>query len=247
MTRLRAGALAVGMAVVLISGTSACSEDSRGPVAPDEVLALAASADAVPADGASQVTITARIPADAAPANRTLAFTTTAGSFVGADPPGTSIQVQADLEGRAEVTLESGTQPATARVEASVAGFVRTLTVRFTPALPESIEVDPGTFALAAGSGNTTTVTATLERSGGGVATQGTEVRFTATDPAGATVGELRAVTPSDAQGQATALYTAGDTAYRGPVTITARVTDPASGATVTGSATLQIVDPGGA
>jgi len=233
----------MALAVSLILGAGACSEDSPGPVAPDRVLALTASADAVPADGASQVTITARIPADAAPANRTIAFTTTAGSFVGADPPGTSIAAQADLEGEAAVTLQSGTQPATARVEASVAGFVRTLTVRFTAALPESIEVDPGTFALAAGPGNTTTVTATLERSGGGVATQGTEVRFTAATPGGATVGEFRAVTRSDAEGQATALYTAGDTVYRGPVTITARVTDPASGATVSGSATLQVVD----
>lgn len=239
------GGLVLGLVLGLgLAVAGGCSEDSRSPVSPDRVLALLASAEAIPADGASQATITAQISPDAAPANRTIAFSTTAGSFAGASPPGTSITAQADVDGRAVVALQSGTQPATARVEASVGGFVRTLTVRFTAALPETIDVDPGTFALQAGFGNTTTVTATLRRSGGGIATQGTEVRFTATTPAGATVGEFRAVTPSDAQGRATALYTAGDTAYRGPATIAARVTDPATGATVTGTATLEIVDP---
>lgn len=242
MSHRRGAALGLVLSVVFLAG--ACSEDSRGPVAPDKVLALTASAAAIPADGVSQATITAVIPADAAAANRTIAFTTTAGTFAGASPPGTSVQVPADVDGRAVVVLQSGTRPAEALVQASVAGFVRTVTVRFTAALPESIDVDPGTFALQAGFANTTTVTATLRRSGGGIATQATEVRFTATNPAGDTVGEFRAVTPSDAQGQATALYTAGDTAYRGPVTIAARVTDPATGATVTGTATLQIVDP---
>jgi hypothetical protein len=229
---------------LLLLGGNACSEDSRNPVDPDQVLALSASAAAIPADGVSLVTITAVIPSDAAPANRTIAFTTTAGSFAGTSPPGASIEVPADVDGRAVVFLQSGTQPAEAQVQASVAGFVRTVTVRFVQALPETIEVDPGTFSLEPGFANTTTVTATLRRSGGGVATQGTEVRFTATTPAGAAVGEFRAVTPSDAQGQATALYTAGDTTHRGPVTITARVTDPATGATVAGTATLQIVEP---
>lgn len=236
--------LALGLLLALAA--TGCSEDSPGPVAPDDVLALAASAAAIPADGASQATITATIPADAASANRTVAFTTTAGTFQGADAPGTSTQAQADLDGRATVILRSGTRPATAQVEASVAGVVRVLTVRFTAALPETIDVDPGTFSLAAGFGNTTTVTATLRRTGGGVATEATEVRFAAATPAGATVGEFRSVTPSDAQGAATALYTAGDTTHRGPVTVTARVTDPATGATVSGTATLQIVDPPG-
>jgi hypothetical protein len=243
MSRARSAALLAGFLGALAT-LGACSEDSRGPAAPDDVLALAASAAAIPADGVSLVTITAVIPAGAAPANRTIAFTTTAGTFAGTSPPGTSIEVPADVDGRAVVSLQSGTQPAEARVQASVAGFVRTVTVRFTQALPETIDVDPGTFSLEPGFANTTTVTATLRRSGGGVATQGTEVRFTATTPAGAAVGEFRAVTPSDAQGRATALYTAGDTAHRGPVTIAARVTDPATGATVAGTATLQIVDP---
>lgn len=238
---LAAAGPALGLLLLLAGG---CSEDSRSPVDPDEVLALSASAAAIPADGVSLATITAVIPAGAAPANRTIAFTTTAGSFAGTSPPGTTIEVPADVDGRAVVALQSGTQPAEARVQASVAGFVRTLTVRFTQALPETIDVDPGTFSLEPGFANTTTVTATLRRAGGGVATQGTEVRFTATTSAGAAVGEFRAVTPSDAQGRSTALYTAGDTAYRGPVTITARVTDPATGATVAGTATLQIVDP---
>lgn len=224
-----------------------CSEsDPQRSVAPGDLIALTASSAAIPADGVSRVTFTALIPANASAGNRTVTFTSTGGTLVGGTPgSGTSMSlaVPADVEGRAVVQLQSPTRPGSAQVTAQVSTFLQALTVAFTGALPDRILVDPGAFSLEPGFANTTTVTATLRR-GQGVASESTLVEFRALTPAGTRLGEFRAVTPSTASGTATALFTAGETTFRGPATIFARVTDVASGTVIEGSATIQIVEP---
>ncbi len=84
-------------------------------------LSLSASATAIPADGFSTATITAQIDPAAAPDRRTVVFTTSAGTFVGAtDSGGKKVSVAADTLGRASVQLQSQQVIQTATVDASV-------------------------------------------------------------------------------------------------------------------------------
>lgn len=240
----RLPALLLPAALSLLLG---CPEsDPQRSVGPGDLISLTASAASIPADGVSRVTFTAQIPANASAANRTVTFTSTGGTLVGGTPgSGTSMSlaVPVDVEGRATAQLQSPTRPGSAQVMAAVSSFLQAVTIAFTGALPDRILVDPGAFSLEAGLANTTTVTATLRR-GQGIASENTLVEFRALTPAGARLGEFRAVTPSSASGTATALFTAGDTTFRGTATIFARVTDVASGTVVEGSATIEIVEP---
>jgi hypothetical protein len=226
----------------LAAALAGCSEsDPTNPTAPGAVLTLAPLTAAIPADGASRVALTAQITPQAASANRTIHFTTTAGSFAGATTK--AVDVPVDTDGKAVVVLQSGSTVDTATVEASLLSYVQRATVSFTAAVPDSIVVDPGAFSLQAGLANTTTVTAVL-RTANGVATQGTPVTFHAFQPNGVALGEFRSITRSDATGQATALFTAGNTTFRGKATLVARYTDPITGKVVEGRGVIQIVDP---
>ena len=237
-------ALCFSIALVVLAG---CSESgSPTSVPPGELISLTASASSIPADGVSRVTLTAQIPANASSGNRTVTFTSTSGTLVGGAPGNggsMSLALQADVDGRATAQLQSPTLVGAAQVTAAVSTFLQTLTIAFSGALPDRILVDPGAFSLQAGLTNSTTVTATLRR-GSGIASQNTVVEFRALTSAGARLGEFRSVTTSSASGTATALFTAGETAFRGTATIFARVTDVPTSTVVEGSATIQITEP---
>lgn len=220
----------------------ACSEsDPTRSVAPDQLIILSASSTSIPADGISRTRLTAQIPPDAAAENRTVTFRSTAGTLLGGT--NNSLALNVDVDGRAVAELVSPTRPGSAEVSAQVATFVRTIAVAFTGALPDRITVDAGAFSLLPGLSNSTTVTATLRR-GQGVASENTTVQFRALTANGSRLGEFRAVTVSNASGQATALFSAGETTYRGAATIFARVEDVTSGTVVEGQAILQIIEP---
>ncbi len=228
--------------LLLLATLSGCSEsDPTRSVAPDQLITLTASLTAIPADGVSRTRLTAQIPPDASAGNRTVTFKSTGGTLLGGT--NNSLAVPVDVEGRAVADLLSPTRPGSAEVSAQVSNFVRTMAVAFTGALPDRITVDAGTFSLLPGLANSTTVTATLRR-GSGVASENTTVTFRALTSGGSRLGEFRSVTLSNSSGQATALYTAGETTFRGTVKIFARVEDVTSGTVVEGQATLQIVEP---
>src|SRR5688500_16324318 len=79
-------------------------------------ITVTASAPSVPADGFSTVEITAQIDPTTRAADRSITFTTTAGTFVGAAAPGTTLVVTADIDGVARATLRSSTTIETANV-----------------------------------------------------------------------------------------------------------------------------------
>lgn len=244
MRRSRVTAFALPAVLAAAFG---CSESNpTGSVAPGDLIALTASVQALPADGVSRATLTAQIPANASSGNRTVTFTSTGGTLVGGTAGSggsTSLAVSADVDGRAVAQLQSPTQPGSAQVTAQVSTYLQSLTIAFTGALPDQILVDAGAFSLEAGLDNSTTVTATLRR-GSGIASQGTVVEYRALTSGGARFGEFRSVTTSSSSGTSTALFTAGDTTFRGTATIFARVTDVPSGTVVEGSATIQITEP---
>jgi hypothetical protein len=111
------------IAVVL----SACGNfnDSRYlPTSPDVQGALELSVDktTIPADGFSTATLTARISANASPANRTIKFTTTIGTFVGAAGDGKAIDSVVASDGTTSVQLRSDRTVSTATITATVKG-----------------------------------------------------------------------------------------------------------------------------
>ena len=205
----------------------------------DDVLTLFLPAPSLPADGDTTVTLQARIPPRANADHRLVTFATTAGSFL---PDGQmTIHVTADADGAALARLRAPSTVSSAIVTAEVGGFVRTGTVDFVWAPPDTIEIDPGTFSLRASVNVSSTVTAILRRNHG-TTTVGTIVHFTAVDTTGSRIGEFRSNNPSDATGRATALFTVGNTAYRGAVTIDATV-EVGPGFTVRGTGRLVVID----
>lgn len=139
--------LGFGIFLVLLV-VAACDQhdpDASMPTSPvfQAALTLTASAASIPADGFSTVLVTAQISPDADADKRTVEFTTSAGTFVGAPTtvPVTK-KVEADASGRAEVELRSSNQIETAVVEAKVKdaddndvpGLIKRLMIDFTPA-----------------------------------------------------------------------------------------------------------------
>ena len=156
---------------------------------------------------------------------RTVTFTTTAGSFVGAATP-TQTTARADASNRATVDLKADSKIVTAVLRASVSGATAETLLPFVRALPESIIVDLGTTtSIHANGTETVSVTAELLRDVGTV-TDGTVVEFLVIDPSTGKEIPLplfRNVKPS-AGGKATALLIAPPDSPRKVVTIRARV-----------------------
>lgn len=108
-----------------------------------KALSLRAAASEIPADGFSRVTLTAEIDPRAAADRRTVVFTTTAGTLVGAtEDSGKKLSLAVDSAGRAQVQLQSERTIGTAVVTASVSTATETLTVQRVEV--RFVAVDPG-------------------------------------------------------------------------------------------------------
>ncbi len=114
------------LAVLLLTVGGCYKESNYSPTAPQTAGALTLStADgsrSIAADGLSRVTLVATIAAGADSDKRTVTFTTTSGTFVGAAGGGTSIDVSAGSDGRALAILQSSQKVETAVVSAAVKG-----------------------------------------------------------------------------------------------------------------------------
>jgi hypothetical protein len=121
---------------VMALASSACYDPNR-IVAPDEVLLLTASPEAIPANGFSTSRVTARITTDVH-RTVTISFTSAGGTL-----PSTTT-LSPDSNGEASIFLTSETVPKTATVTAEVKEGTtvlasRTVTVRFDAASPDSL------------------------------------------------------------------------------------------------------------
>ncbi len=209
------------------------------PVSPSDVISLTAGSTTAPADGATATEIFARI-AEAVPLlQRSVLFTTTAGSF-GA-PTLQQISRNASSDNVASAELVSPRLPGVAVVSATLNNIQATTAVTFEPALPDQISVSVfGNLQVKATFASRITVEAKLERVVGQV-TPGTEVVFRAFDESTqSTFGFWSGVNLSDATGTVTAEFTPGNTTERGEATIRVRV----PGNDVSGRVQIEIVDP---
>jgi hypothetical protein len=192
-------------------------------VAVSSVVVLELAGLSAPADGATVTNAIARVAAALPSEQRTVTFTTTAGTLGAAGA--SSAQVRAGTDDLATIGVVSPRTPATATLTASVNNLTARRTLEFTHAYPDDISLAvQGSFRLSASYGTKATLRAELWRDVGSV-TRGTEVRFTAVhDATDQEFGFWSAVTPSDTTGVATAEFTPGNTPLRGESTIRARV-----------------------
>ena len=208
-------------------------------VAVSSVVVLELGATSAPADGATVTNAVARVAAALPSEQRTVTFSTTAGTL--AVSGSTTAQVRAGTDDLASVGLVSPRTTASAVVTASVNNLTARRTVEFTHAYPDDVSLAvQGSFRLTASFSTKATLRAELSRDVGSV-TRGTEVRFTAVDDStGQTFGFWSAETASDVNGLATAEFTPGNTSERGEATI--RVSVP--GTSLSATVKVEIVSP---
>jgi hypothetical protein len=232
----------VGSAVVTaqiqnVSGLSRSLTVNFTAADPNTVIDFVAAPGSAPADGATISSFTVQL-SPALPLGTQVTFQATAGRF----QPENAASVTRTADGSYRVTadLASPTTLGSGRVTATANNVSRQTTIDFVRALPNLITVATGgTFEVAPSTSTGVTVTGTFLRNIGTV-TAGTVATFRATTSSGTAIGFFRDVTTVSAAGIATATFLAGETDYRGPVTITVG----AEGSSVTGSTGITIVDP---
>ena len=204
---------------------------------PSTVIQFIAAPASAPADGATISSFTVQLSPEL-PLGTQVTFQATAGLF---QPDGVaSVTRNADGSYQVSADLASPTAIGTGRVTATAHNVTQQTTINFQRALPNVITVATnGTFVVQPSNSTGVTVTGTFLRNIGTV-TAGTVATFRATTAAGAPIGFFRDVTTVSAAGTATATFLAGETDYRGAVTITVG----AEGSSVTGTTGITIVDP---
>lgn len=208
--------------------------------ATNDIFRVTLPRQTAPADGATTTEVVVQLTPDLLPSQQLVSFTTTAGSF---SPVGNvlSTEVRAGSDNVARVLLVSPREPATATVTVAVSGFVGRATVTFEAAAPDSLSLSvSGSFRVVAAFSSKVSLRAQLYREVG-TPSRGAEVQFRATDDStGNTFGYFSGITPSEANGLATAEFTPGNTTERGEATIRAWV----PGTSAEGRVKVEVVDP---
>lgn len=184
---------------------------------PADVIQLSTSVPEAPADGQTVIQVTARIAPELPQGDRTVTFTSTAGTLL-------QTSATADASNRATVDLRADTKIVTAVLRATVSVVTADTTVRFVRALPDYIIVSPAASTLKRDGTQQVLITVDLRRNVGTV-TEGTVVKFSAVDQMDKAVALLfRDVKPSNANQTATANVIAPADTPKGTVTIRAVV-----------------------
>ncbi len=215
--------------------------------APGSVIQLEVSSASAPADGGSQVRITAIVAPEVTSKSPrpTVNFTTSLGTFTETNSKSAANRtINGD---RASVTLKTETTIGTAFLTAEVDGFVAEATVDFRRSFPDFIEVDAGAFELdKSASLGGRTITVTLRRDAGrGEVSEGTVVEYSIVKESdGTPIGDIvfrniRVSTKSGPVQQSTADLVTDSSAFTGLAIV--RATVPGSGAAA-GEDTISIV-----
>ncbi|HEV8241590.1 MAG TPA: hypothetical protein VGS57_19665 [Thermoanaerobaculia bacterium] len=232
----------VGIAVVTaqvqnVSGLSRQINISFTSADAGSVIQFVTAPASAPADGATISSFTVQL-SPSLPLGTQVQFQATAGLFQPENAA--SVTRTADGSYRVSADLASPTTIGSARVTATANNVSQQTTINFVRALPNIITVSTGgTFTVTPSTSSGVTVTGTFLRDIGMV-TAGTVATFRAFTSDGTAIGFFRDVTTVSSSGTATATFLAGQTDYRGPVTIIVG----AQGTSVTGSTGITIVDP---
>jgi hypothetical protein len=157
----------LALLLVALIACLACSDSNdRGPTAPEvlSALTLTVSASTAPADGFTRVELIARIDPNADANKRTILFSSTAGTLVGAN--GGTLQVTADQNGQAQAFLQAPNTPQAVFVDASVvnaSSVLRRVEIQFVTVDPNSqIKIGTSSSSLPADGATTIQVFADL-------------------------------------------------------------------------------------
>lgn len=203
-------------------------------------LELSPATATIPADGASSVRFDVKVPSTAKTDHRTVALTTSLGTF--AQGGKADATVDTDVAGSGYVNLVSPVLAGTATVRAKVGSFVREASVTFSPALATSVEVQPAKFFAKGSVTEELEVTAALRRAVG-VPSTGAHVQFRALTIDGDSIGRFSSAPSSDANGKVKVSFTTGTTSYRGMIRIIAQTLGE-SNAVITGENVVEVINP---
>ncbi|WEK34604.1 MAG: hypothetical protein P0Y53_19125 [Candidatus Pseudobacter hemicellulosilyticus] len=228
-----------GRAIIRVTRGDFLLEDSVYFTAPDPEQLIRFTPGSFPAgvaDGATAIEIKAQINNKMPAGRRKVSFRTDGGSFA-AGSTVNSVEIEPDASGLARVLLRSR-QEGFSTVTVEHNGINRSAEVEFKKAMPDQLSVETP-FTIQAGIASQVTVTAQLSRQTG-LPSSGFEILYTAFTKDGAAIGLFKTQKASGADGKATVLYSAGNTTYRGPVTITATLKGNTA---ITASTLLTVVD----
>lgn len=207
------------------------------PAVAADIVRISVSNSSPPADGATVIQVYADVAPGLPADQRTVTFTTTYGNFLGAQ---TSATAKADNSNRATVDLKTPREAVTTRLTAAVAGVTAETTLKFIPALPDSISVSPAKLEIKVG--EEVNVTATLRRVLGLVSV-GQIVNYVALDAQNKSVGGFRNIIPSNGDGLSTAVFSTGTSTAPGLITIRAS-TVSSSGTEISADTTVRVLAP---
>ena len=229
-TRRPVRVLRGGIAAALLNAAMSCSGEINDATTSSAIADFAVTPVAAPADGASQLRVTASITSDVAPASRTVVFGATIGTF-GAQQ---SLTVDADSLRLAVVLLTAPSVPGTGFVTAKVGTTVVRKELTFERAPAEALEIGADAPAIKAGFGQRLTVSIQLRRAIG-LPSAGDTASVTAS------AGLLTRPTRSNAAGVITCVFTPGEIPA-GPVKL--RATTGGAGTKVLSDSLIVLVLP---
>ena len=215
----------------LIGASTTVTFDAANP---DDTVRFISVPVEMPADGASQATISVQLNTLIPASSRTAAFDSTMGTLLPA-----SKSVLADAAGVGRITLQSPLTIGSSRITVTTNSVIRQTNVDFVRALPTTIMASTTPLTVAAGVNSTLEVSGQLIRTPGAV-TDGTAVLYEAfrTDTS-APIGAFRNVTTSNG-GRVSGAFLPGATDYRGDVELRISLPDRS----VTGSTLVRIISP---
>ena len=228
-----------------IALSTACYDPTAydGALAAPNLLTVQPAETSIPADGATVTAVVLQVPEQARADRRSVTLVTTAGTL--AETGKGEATVTVDATGTVRLSLIAPAAPGPALLRAGVAGvsgLARTVEITFIPALASTLELEPERFTLKAGLTEEVKVTAFLRRSPGRPSS-GACVQFRATTASGEAIGRFSISPPSDANGVVVVRFSAGTTAYRGPITIIA-TTPGTSGTDLEARTTVELASP---
>jgi hypothetical protein len=198
---------------------------------PNAVISVAVGDTRLPADGVSSTEI--RVGLDPRVEPRTVALTTTSGSFAQDESAKRSLDLTLGAEGQSKALLYAPTSVGAGLIVATGGGFSADASIEFVRALPGSISLGASPVSVDSSSPSAITLTAVLSR-GTGVVSPGTIVEYSATrDGSGQAVGSFQAITRSNSEGVSTAQFVLASPTPPGSITVRARVPDANASAKV--------------
>lgn len=205
------------------------------------VIRFTEAAQMALADGASPSRFTVEVSDSIPLSQRSVTFSTTAGSFkLGATPPTQETTIALGANRQATVTLYSPQELGNADVSAKINDFRALTVIQFVRAPAERIFISLNQGSVKNSPDQKISITATLDRTVG-IPTKDTQIFFTVTDVTGAQAGHLlQTGYLSNADGKATADYTPAGVATPGRATV--KVT--AEGSSARAEASFEIVPP---